>query len=211
MEFVIGQWFNNYNPKANLKLYECLNKRNEKKKNKKKWITIEYMSGKELCKIIPCENEIDTIGELKKYVVKKTKRNYELYINNEKLKKLVDMSLKLKDINESIFVIILDPKLIKLTSDNTSILEIIKIIKNAGHSQFDIDINNNNITDESICKLGNVHTLTLSYLPKITDESICKLGNVHTLSLYNLDITDESICKLGNVHTLTLNGKCVRK
>ena len=168
MEFVIGKWFNNYNPKANLKLYECLNKINEKKKNKKKWITIEYMSGKELCKIIPCENEIDTIGELKKYVVKKTKRNYELYINNEKLIKLVDMSLKLKDINESILVIILDPKLIKLTS-NTSILEIIKIIKNAGHSQFDIDINYNNITDESICKLGNVHTLTLTNLPKITD------------------------------------------
>ena len=169
MEFVIGKWFNNYNPKANLKLYECLNKRNEKK-TKKKWITIEYMSGEELCKIIPYDNEIDTIGELKKYIGKKTKRNYELYINNEKLIKLVDMSLKLKDINESILVIILDPKLIKLTSNNTSILEIIKIIKNAGHSQFDIDINYNNITDESICKLGNVHTLTLNDLSKITDE-----------------------------------------
>ena len=59
------------------------------------------------------------------------------------------------------------------------------------------------ITDVS--KLGNVHTLGLSYT-KVTDVS--KLGNVHDLELISTSVTDVSM--LGNVHTLNLSNTQVK-
>ncbi len=62
-----------------------------------------------------------------------------------------------------------------------------------------------NITDESAKMLGNVHSLNLTRCYKITDESVKMLGNVHTLNLNNYNkITDESVKMLGNVHSLDL-------
>ena len=47
--------------------------------------------------------------------------------------------------------------------------------------------------------------LDLSYLD-ITDESISKLINCHTLNLSRTNVTDESVSKLINCHTLDLSG-----
>ena len=67
-----------------------------------------------------------------------------------------------------------------------------------------LDLQNTNITDESVKLLGNCHTLNLSYT-NITDESVKLLGNCHTLYLFFcIKITDESVKLLGNCHTLDL-------
>nr|QBK89945.1 MAG: leucine-rich repeat protein [Pithovirus LCPAC101] len=60
-----------------------------------------------------------------------------------------------------------------------------------------------NITDESVKMLGNVHSLCLKLCGRITDESVKMLGNVHSLDLsYCNRITDDSVKMLGNVHSL---------
>lgn len=56
---------------------------------------------------------------------------------------------------------------------------------------------------KNVQRLGNVHTLNLSYCDNLTDVSC--LGNVHSLNLsFCYKITDISF--LGNVHTLNLTG-----
>ena len=62
-----------------------------------------------------------------------------------------------------------------------------------------------NVTDATISKLGNAHTLYLNHT-KVTDESVSKLVNAHTLYLSDTKVTDVSVFKLVNAHTLDLSG-----
>ena len=52
-----------------------------------------------------------------------------------------------------------------------------------------------NVTDMSVSKLINAHTLDLNRT-KVTDASISKLINAHTLNLSGTKVTDASISKL---------------
>ena len=64
----------------------------------------------------------------------------------------------------------------------------------------------NEITDEVIKPLGNLHTLNLTSCKNITDKGIKNLGNLHSLYLPWCDeITDEGIKHLGKLHTLDLS------
>ena len=53
------------------------------------------------------------------------------------------------------------------------------------------------MTDESVSKLVDVHTLNLGDT-NVTDESVYKPINAHTLYLYNTNVTDETKEKLKN-------------
>lgn len=53
------------------------------------------------------------------------------------------------------------------------------------------------ITDESVKKLGSVHTLDLTYCHQITDESVKMLGSLYGLNLYACHkVTKECITTL---------------
>jgi len=67
-----------------------------------------------------------------------------------------------------------------------------------------LDLSNTDITDESVSKLINCHTLNLSYT-NVTDKSVLKLINCHTLNLSYTNVTDESVSKLIKCHTLDLS------
>ena len=80
------------------------------------------------------------------------------------------------------------------------------IIDNYSFTNYDLS-NCNQITDTSVSKLGNCHTLNFSWCSQITDAGVSKLGNCHTLNLSGCSqITNESVSKLGNCHTLNLYG-----
>src|ERR1700677_328694 len=61
--------------------------------------------------------------------------------------------------------------------------------------------NNKIITDGTIKKLKNCHTLDLSNTD-ITDLSVVYLKNCHTLNLSDTNITDKSVIYFKNCHTL---------
>jgi HD superfamily phosphohydrolase YqeK len=66
-----------------------------------------------------------------------------------------------------------------------------------------LNLSSTKVTDESVSKLINCHTLNLSYTA-VTDKSVSKLINCHTLYLSQTAVTDESVSKLINCHTLSL-------
>ena len=80
--------------------------------------------------------------------------------------------------------------------------QLLLMIKNYNFGN--IDLSYSNMTDESVSKLINAHTLYLSGT-NVTDESVFKLTNAHTLYLGGTNVTDESVSKLINAHTLILS------
>lgn len=77
-------------------------------------------------------------------------------------------------------------------------------------------VNNNNlynlynICDNSLGKLGNIHTLQLQLYKNISINAMRAIGNVHTLDLSHYTNINEAnmgigICELAHVHTLSLS------
>ena len=69
------------------------------------------------------------------------------------------------------------------------------------HIFLNLDLSHTNVTDESVSKLINCHTLNLS-CTKVTDESVSKLINCHTLNLYGTNVTDECITNLRKLNVI---------
>ena len=87
------------------------------------------------------------------------------------------------------------PHLIVKVKNDIKLIEY--VINNYSFVNYDLS-GCNKITDESISKLINCHTLDLSWCKQITDASVSKLGNCHTLDLNYCDqITVSMKEKLG--------------
>ncbi len=67
-----------------------------------------------------------------------------------------------------------------------------------------LNLSRTNITDKSVSKLINCHTLNLSFT-HITDKSVSKLINCYELKISKTNITDKSVSKLIKCHTLNLS------
>ena len=201
MDLVIGNWITGYHPAANTMLNSLLCDISIPNVLDvvSKCIKVEYMSGIKHS-TIPFKDSI-SVQDIRK----KLQCNCNLFLHKTELSP--DNILT----SDTTIIIIPILELIKLSSDDYTVEQIIAQLQDAEHTNFEIYIYNKLITDKMathsnlrahvLAVLGAVHNLTLDYCTGITD--ISALGTVHTLTLSGCPgITD--VTALGTVHTLVI-------
>lgn len=103
----------------------------------------------------------------------------------------------------NIFKFIIDCGIIFDICDETIMLTDHKLMKSMYQNLTVLNVNNENITDDSIIYLKNLHTLYASGTCNVTDRGVILLKNLHTLDASrNRKITDVSIKQLLKLKSL---------
>jgi hypothetical protein len=195
--FVISRRFDFHCPYAKRAIVEmCIGPITPKHIIDRNILRIETMSG-QLYRALDITH-MDTVSDIKQELGVLC----NLFGMNSKVP--LEDTYKLNDLKEkeTTLIIVFDPTLLELHTKTHTLEYIIDTIEQSYHSQYDVHINNKDISEEQLETLGSVHTLTLYYCPDLVDVSA--LGGVHTLTLYGCHCVVD-VSALGGVHTLSLN------